>query len=402
MIESELSTATEVATTEELNSIPVQFRVEWFTTVLQKFRCVPVAPQYTKTGASSIFIAMGWDTEGDVENLDLDLSLVPLDGKKTVLKNKMVYYNQKTPRALSCGYGARGLGMQAFNDDRSGDEPGDDELVKIDLACLNQFHRDVEAVVVMVNIFAPRTLTWSSIDSAYLRIISGGREMSQSGNFFVHDAEAVRSFVRLSGEDLKADPDLANQGLAVGMFFRQPDDTWAFGALMKGMGGQNVERSAPALQTILQDLVYPANTQWDKTQEQKAAMDAGAFGQNGMQGKATLNNLISNGELPCISSRTDQALLKLGHMNQEALQQVATNAKVPKSVQNLATKIQNGGAQADQIRKMAQGVDKMEKAHTEAERKEIASTIGKAEVTAPTAEESTEALSDLDDLFDDI
>merc|ERR1719188_748824 len=186
---------------------------------------------------------------------------------KQVIPQKMVWYQNKAPQILGCGHNE--YGMRAFNDDRSGDEPGDDELVKINLWCLNQYHSDVEAVVVMVNIYAPQNLMWNQIDSAYLRIISGGREMSQSGNFFVHDAEAVRTFVRLSGNDLKADPELAINGLAVGMFFREANGKWAFSALMKGVEGRSADSSRRHIERMLADLVYPANPHWDQTQEQQ-------------------------------------------------------------------------------------------------------------------------------------
>merc|ERR1719221_456231 len=109
---------------------------------------------------------MGWDTESGVTDLDLDLSLVPLDAKKNIITNKLVYYQQKTPSDLACPRDHRGYisyGMRAFNDDRSGDEPGDDELVKLDLGCLTQYHSDIETVAVVVNIFRPRGLTWSDL-----------------------------------------------------------------------------------------------------------------------------------------------------------------------------------------------------------------------------------------------
>merc|ERR1719356_1000442 len=202
-----------------------------------------------------------------------------------MIQGKMVYYRDKAPRALSCP-GSRFFGMQAFVDDRSGDQPGDDELVKVNLGCLSQMHQDVEAVVVMVSVYAPQQLTWSQIDSAYLRIISGGRELASGGNFFVQNAEAVRSFVRLSGNDLKEDPTLATNSIAVGMFFRQAQG-WAFATLMKGLQGRNAQQAGPALEGVLQDLVYPANEQWDKTQEMSMMHQQGKFGENGIHAKAT-------------------------------------------------------------------------------------------------------------------
>merc|ERR1719379_1975528 len=107
---------TEVAVTNHVSNtgtLPVQIAVQWHTPVLQKYQCVSVAPQYAKTGAQSLFIAMGWDTESGIQGLDLDLSLVALGKTKRMVPGKMVYYNDKAPRALSCP-GSRFFGMQAF------------------------------------------------------------------------------------------------------------------------------------------------------------------------------------------------------------------------------------------------------------------------------------------------
>merc|ERR1719203_2063823 len=77
---------------------------------------------------------MGWGTEGDVHALDVDLSLVPLDKYRNYIKDKVVFFNNQAPQRLSCGkIGSSDYAMRAFGDDRSGDAPGDDELVKINL-----------------------------------------------------------------------------------------------------------------------------------------------------------------------------------------------------------------------------------------------------------------------------
>lgn len=380
--------------------LPLEMQVEWLTPVLQKFQCVSVAPEYAKTGGASMFIAMGWDTESGVSDLDLDLSLVPVDKYKRVIRNKMVYYQQKAPHALSCGYGQYAL--QAFNDDRSGDEPGDDELVKMNLACLNQHHQDIEAVIVMVNIYAPVHLKWNQLDSAYMRVISGGREMSASGNFFVHDAEAVRSFVRLSGNDLKSDPDLTSNGLAVGMFFRQDSGNWAFSAIMKGVQGRSAPASIPHIEHMLSDLVYPANSAWDQTKEQKELHKKKAFGEVGLHGKAGVNALINSGQLPCVASKYDQANILLGHLTPAALQKVQNNANLPQHVRNVAGKIQTNEALAKKVQGLAQAVDKLEGADSEKERKAIANKLKDAAPVAPTEKKSSEAEKDLDSLFDSV
>lgn len=384
------------------DTLPVELQVEWLTSVLQKFQCVSVAPQYAKTGGASMFIAMGWDTESGVSDLDLDLSLIPIDKYKRVIKNKMVYYQQQAPAALRCGGHGNQYALQAFNDDRSGDEPGDDELVKVNLACLNQMHSDIEAVVVLVNIYAPANLKWNQIDSAYLRIISGGREMASAGNFFVHDAEAVRSFVRLSGNDLKADTDLTSNGLAVGMFFRQNSGNWAFSALMKGVEGRSAPQSAPYVERMLQDLVYPANEAWDQTKEQKELHKQNAFGEVGMHAKAGVSAQIASGQLPCVSSKYDHANIMLGHLTPAGLKKVENNPKIPTNVRAVAGKMQTNTALAQKVQGLAQAVDKLEDADSEKERKEIAKGLKDATVVAPTETESSEAEDDLDSLFDEI
>merc|ERR1711976_712862 len=245
-------------------------------------------------------------------------------------------------------------------------------------------------------------------DSAYLRIVSGGMERASGGNFFIRGAEAVRSFVRLSGNDLKEDPGLAMNSIAVGMFFRQPSpdgmgSDWAFATLMRGLGGRKPVDMKGPLQAMLGDLVYPANTQWDKTQEQHALHQQGAFGQAGIHGKATVNSLIKGGQLPCVASKTDQARITMGHMTPADLQKVQNNPNpnIPQDVKKFAGMMQNPQV-AKQMQGMAQGVQQMEQANTENERKQIANQIGKTEPRPPTQQESQQAAVDLDSLFDAI
>jgi hypothetical protein len=270
-------------------------------------------------------------------------------------------------------------------------------------------HHDVEAVVVVVSVYAPQQLTWNQIDSAYLRIISGGMERASGGNFFIQNAEAVRSFVRLSGNDLKEDPGLAKNSIAVGMFFRQPSPNsmvpgWAFGTLMKGLPGRNAQEAAPHLQAMLSELVYPANTHWDQTVEQQALHQQGAFGHAGIHGKASVNGLIQNGQLPCIASKTDQARIQMGHMTPADLQRLQTNPNqnIPQDVKNFAGMMQQNPQVANKIQGMAQGVQQMEQANSEQQRKQIANQIGQTQPRPPTQQESAQAAQDLDSLFDSV
>merc|ERR1719343_914031 len=135
------------------------------------------------------------------------------------------------------------------------------------------------------------------------------------------------------------------------MFFRQPSNNWAFGTLMKGLHGRNAQQVAQPLQTMLSDLVYPANTHWDQTVEQQALHQQGAFGQAGIHGKASLSGLIGNGQLPCIASRTDQARIQMGHMTPADLQRLqnSPNPNIPQDVKNFAGMMQQNrsGAHPD-------------------------------------------------------
>jgi hypothetical protein len=63
------------------------------------------------------------------------------------------------------------------------------------------------------------------------------------------------------------------------------------------MNGRNAPQVGPALQSMLGDLVYPANTAWDKTAEQQALHQQGKFGEAGIHGKASVNGLIANGSV---------------------------------------------------------------------------------------------------------
>ena len=86
---------------ETTTNWPIQISVQWLTPVLQKYRCVSVGEQYAKSGASPLFIAMGWDTESGLcpptkdDCLDIDLSLVPVEANaksKAPIFDKMVWY----------------------------------------------------------------------------------------------------------------------------------------------------------------------------------------------------------------------------------------------------------------------------------------------------------------------
>merc|ERR1712050_814235 len=94
-------------------------------------------------------------------------------------------------------------------------------------------------------------------------------------------------------------------------------------------------------ENVLSELVYPANTQWDQTQEQNALHEQGAFGKAGIHGKTTMGGQIEAGQLPCVASRTDQARIIMGHMTPEALGQVQANNRLPDDVKKFAGAMQN-------------------------------------------------------------
>jgi len=347
-----------------------------------------------------LWIAMGWDTEGDIQGLDLDLSLVPVNPTKYVIQSKVVDYRQKAPPALRCGKGGSHLAMRAFNDDQDGEGAGDDELVQMDLACLNG-HVDVQAVLVMCNIYKP-AITWSEIDSAYLRIISGGHHQTRSGNHYIENAESVRSFVRLTGNALKASPDMAVPGLIVGLFFRDTrPGTWAFASLMSGIPGKNVMLSMPHIRPALMEMVYPANPRWADTQDVRNAHSEGAFGAPGLYTKASYSKLIEQGELPCIASRKDHSLVILGRMTPEDLAGVVNNPRIAPEVKDLAKKLLGNEALAKKMRGISNAYKKMETVNTSQGRAQVAQSMATApEEATVTQEESNQAMMDLDSLFD--
>jgi stress response protein SCP2 len=231
-----------------------------------------VEAKWAKTGASTVYIGMGWGTEGDVEGLDIDLSLVPLNKGKKYIKDKVIYFNNKQPHSLSCSGGNYGYAMQAFADDRSGDAPGDDELVKINLDCLSKQFQDIETVVVMASIYRPQKLTWNMLDSVYMRLISGGHEEQRGQSFLVRDADSLRSFVRLSGDSQKANSHMEFNSLAVGMLFKEANGEWAFAGLMEGMKGSTALHAQKPLEKFMKTLNYPIRDDWDSDIDDESDM----------------------------------------------------------------------------------------------------------------------------------
>merc|ERR1719330_810249 len=133
------------------------------------------------------------------------------------------------------------------------------------------------------------------------------KKATSGDNFFISNADGVRSFVRLTGNSMKESPELGKKGLAVGMFFRDgmPQGKWAFASLMKGVDGRTaLETSDRTLRPLLQSLVYPANPNWARTQ---AAGSQGAWGVPGFYAKGGYNKLVQKGVLPCIATRKDHA-----------------------------------------------------------------------------------------------
>eukprot|EP00929_Paragymnodinium_shiwhaense_P072972 TRINITY_DN3705_c0_g1_i1.p1 TRINITY_DN3705_c0_g1~~TRINITY_DN3705_c0_g1_i1.p1 ORF type:complete len:559 (-),score=110.70 TRINITY_DN3705_c0_g1_i1:71-1549(-) len=422
----------------ELQMLPVEFQVRWLIPVLQKFRCVPVSYSSHEHARPPVFIAMGWDTESFESRyrgggrtkgpeLDLDLSLIPIDKRKRVISNKMVWFRSKTPGTLACGggggYGSGGrYAMRGFTDDRSGEGAGDDELVKLDLDCLD-YHKDIDAVLATVNIYEPSNVRFSDLDSAYLRIVTGGAEayVRKDGDdqqFVVNNADGVRSYVRLSGDDLKRDRELNMNGLVVGMFFRnwEAGGAWTFASIMQGTRGRTADESTRDIERIMMNLVYPANSHWDTYDNQQAAQN-GAFGEPGLLAKGRVDSLVSRGDLPCITTKAEKAMLKLGRMNSAGLQDIINREeelkgkiqhsqndwKAEEALDKLiktATVMQKSDKQADKIRKMAAAVDSMEKVSTKAERKEAVKEAMK-EKPVITEKDSAEAEEDIFSLFED-
>lgn len=196
---------------------------------MHKYRCVDLAGHFIKDNKKPLgdarrpmlYLGMGWDTEevwdknanggrGKMVSLDLDVSLLPYTKDKTLIEDRVLYYGRLE---VTC--------MKSYGDDREGEDPGDDEMVHIDFACVNENYPDIWTIAVLVTVYQPAGYHWTNVDSAYLRMINGGKAEPMGGNYYVKSAEAVRSYVRLSGNDIKADPDMHNQGAVIGFFFQR-------------------------------------------------------------------------------------------------------------------------------------------------------------------------------------
>eukprot|EP00928_Gymnodinium_smaydae_P004302 TRINITY_DN1147_c0_g1_i8.p1 TRINITY_DN1147_c0_g1~~TRINITY_DN1147_c0_g1_i8.p1 ORF type:complete len:697 (-),score=55.76 TRINITY_DN1147_c0_g1_i8:30-2120(-) len=261
-------------------TIAVRFHVEWFVPLLKRFECAPSEKSWREQGVTSLFVGMGWDVADDV---DIDMSLVPITQGKRVMQDGIVFFNRKEPPALACyEMGINEFALRAFSDDRTGDSPGDDELTMIHLSCLEKLYAGIEAVVVMANIYRPSNFAWNRMDSVYMRFIAGGEYSKvKDTHYIVRNSEAVHSFVRLSGDSYHADPAMDNNALAVGMLFRGADGEWTFGGLMEGMNGRTAVEAVPALELLLQTLDYPAKAARKNAQEGTVCMKQRARGKSG-------------------------------------------------------------------------------------------------------------------------
>eukprot|EP00930_Biecheleria_cincta_P075336 TRINITY_DN624_c0_g1_i2.p1 TRINITY_DN624_c0_g1~~TRINITY_DN624_c0_g1_i2.p1 ORF type:complete len:1262 (+),score=294.30 TRINITY_DN624_c0_g1_i2:23-3808(+) len=375
------------------DTLSASVHVEWLTPVVQKFRCVPIPERYSQPGAEKLYFAMGWDVadtaglQGD--GLDLDLSLVPFDRNKNPLPEKMVWKDLKAPAALGCKGKDMGA-MHGFIDHRMGTEPGDEEVAAIDLACLDELHPEVDTVAVLGSIFRPSTMTWRQVRSAYLRILSGGAwEHNKQGDRFGIRGATVRSYIRLSGDDLKADPELQEQSLVVGLLFRERHKKWTFVATMKGVAGSNAGESMRTIRSFLWDHVYPASPKWDNTAEHSASTEVGSFAEPGIYPKLQLHNMLAQGQLPCIASRQDHALILLGHISLQDLQVCAQNKALPASVRSAAKALVSKPKTRRSLMMRAQSMAMLASKYTMPERMQIGSMLGVLNISEPTDSESS-------------
>jgi len=392
----------------QLRDSSVNVEVRWLMPVVEKFRCVAIPAHYAHTSGKALYFAMGWDTESiagmsqQSQDLDIDLAMVPLNVRKEALIDKVVFFGNngvkgpKTP-ALTCGQPGS-FAMESTIDDRSGDGPGDDEIVRVDLECLGRYHSDVHAVAVLASIYSPAQTSWRHVDSAYLRVVAGGRLLSHQGNFFVRDADGVKSFVRVSGNDMKGEEAFSEKGLVVGLLFRDGAG-WTWGTTMTGVPGRHARESLPHIEALARSLAYPANSAWRETDEHHAWDEEMHFGPKEILREESTIESFRAGSLPCMQWRSDYVITRLGNIDDEGLQRISKDEKFDPSVRTVARAALNKPEARRSIEQVSQGADTMSRERSISRRKEIGRNIANRDPRPPTKQESDAEMNSLDDLF---
>lgn len=152
----------------------------------------------TNPGLSKILVGLGWDTnkyDGGAEfDLDASIFLVDATGKATS-DSDFVFYNNPIHPSGS---------VQYMGDNRTGDGDGDDEQVNIDLS-LVPANIDRIAFTVTIYDYETRKQNFGQVSNAFIRIVDVANNVELmrydlSEDFSIETALVIAELYRNNGE----------------------------------------------------------------------------------------------------------------------------------------------------------------------------------------------------------
>ena len=152
----------------------------------------------TNPGLSKILVGLGWDTnkyDGGAEfDLDASIFLVDATGKATSVSDFVFYNNPIHPSGS----------VQYMGDNRTGDGDGDDEQVNIDLS-LVPANIDRIAFTVTIYDYETRKQNFGQVSNAFIRIVDVANNVELmrydlSEDFSIETALVIAELYRNNGE----------------------------------------------------------------------------------------------------------------------------------------------------------------------------------------------------------
>lgn len=152
----------------------------------------------TNPGLSKILVGLGWDTnkyDGGADfDLDASVFLVDATGKATS-DSDFIFYNNPTHPSGS---------VQYIGDNRTGDGDGDDEQVNIDLS-LVPANIDRIAFTVTIYDYETRKQNFGQVSNAFIRIVDVANNVELmrydlSEDFSIETALVIAELYRNNGE----------------------------------------------------------------------------------------------------------------------------------------------------------------------------------------------------------
>lgn len=152
----------------------------------------------TNPGLSKILVGLGWDTnkyDGGADfDLDASIFLVDATGKATS-DSDFIFYNNPTHPSGS---------VQYMGDNRTGDGDGDDEQVNIDLS-LVPANIDRIAFTVTIYDYETRKQNFGQVSNAFIRIVDVANNVELmrydlSEDFSIETALVIAELYRNNGE----------------------------------------------------------------------------------------------------------------------------------------------------------------------------------------------------------